>query len=44
MSSRGHQAEHALDVGLAQSKDTPVWRYAQQNGVVVITKDENFAE
>jgi predicted nuclease of predicted toxin-antitoxin system len=41
---RGHQAEHVLDVGLAQSKDTPVWHYAQQDGAVIITKDEDFAE
>ncbi len=44
LSERGHQAEHVLDVGLGQSKDTPVWRYAQQNGAVIITKDEDFAE
>jgi predicted nuclease of predicted toxin-antitoxin system len=44
LSERGHHAEHVLDVGLGQSKDTPVWRYAQQNGAVIITKDEDFAE
>lgn len=41
---RGHQAEHVLEVGLAQGKDNPVWRYAEQNGAVVVTKDEDFAE
>ncbi len=44
LAERGHAAEHVLDVGLGQSKDTPVWRYAQQNGAVVVTKDEDFAE
>jgi predicted nuclease of predicted toxin-antitoxin system len=44
LSGRGHPAEHVLDVGLGQSKDTPVWRYAHQNGAVIITKDEDFAE
>jgi predicted nuclease of predicted toxin-antitoxin system len=39
-----HETEHVLDIGLAQSKDTPVWRYAQQKGAVVVTKDEDFAE
>jgi predicted nuclease of predicted toxin-antitoxin system len=29
-------------VELGQGKDTPVWRYAQQNDAVVITKDEDF--
>jgi predicted nuclease of predicted toxin-antitoxin system len=40
----GHQAEHVLEIGLAQSKDTLVWRYAQEHGAVIITKDEDFAE
>ena len=44
LSERGHPTEHVLDVGLGQSKDTPVWRYAQQHGAVVVTKDEDFAE
>ena len=44
LSERGHKAEHVLDVGLGQSNDTPVWRYAEQNGAVIITKDEDFAE
>ncbi len=44
LSERGHQTEHVLDVGLGQSKDTPVWRYALQNGAVVVTKDEDFTE
>lgn len=41
---RGHDAEHVLNVGLAQAKDTPVWRYAQDQGAVLVTKDEDFAE
>jgi len=41
---RGHEAEHVLAVGLAQGKDTPVWRFAQKRGAVLITKDEDFAE
>ena len=42
--SNGHQAEHVLEIGLAQSKDTPIWRYAQAHAAVIITKDEDFAE
>jgi predicted nuclease of predicted toxin-antitoxin system len=41
---QGHQAEHVLDVGLAQSKDTPIWRYAEEHGAVIVTKDEDFAD
>ena len=41
---RGHHAEHVLEIGLAQSKDTLIWRYAQEHGAAIITKDEDFAE
>jgi predicted nuclease of predicted toxin-antitoxin system len=39
---KGHQAEYVLDVNFAQSKDTPIWRYAQEHGAVIVTKDEDF--
>ncbi len=41
---RGHDAEHVLEVGLAQGKNTPVWRFADERGAVLISKDEDFAE
>jgi predicted nuclease of predicted toxin-antitoxin system len=41
---RGHEAEHVLETGLAQSKDTPVWGYAREHAAVIVTKDEDFAE
>ena len=41
---KGHDAEHVLEIGLAQSKDNPVWLYAAQHGAAVVTKDEDFAE
>jgi predicted nuclease of predicted toxin-antitoxin system len=44
LAEHGYAAEHVLDVGLGQAKDTPVWRYAQQTGAVLVTKDEDFAE
>jgi predicted nuclease of predicted toxin-antitoxin system len=40
----GQHAEHVLEIGLAQAKDTLVWRYAEEHGAVIITKDEDFAE
>ncbi len=40
----GHQAEHVLDLNLAQSPDNDVWRYALENGCVIVSKDEDFAE
>jgi predicted nuclease of predicted toxin-antitoxin system len=41
---KGHNAEHVLEIGLAQSKDSPIWQYATQNQAAIITKDEDFAE
>jgi predicted nuclease of predicted toxin-antitoxin system len=41
---RGHNAEHVLEVDLAQSKDNAVWLYAQTHGAVLVSKDEDFAE
>jgi predicted nuclease of predicted toxin-antitoxin system len=42
--AHGHQAEHVLEIGLAQGKDTPIWHHAQTQNAVVMTKDEDFAE
>ena len=39
----GREAEHVLAAGLAQSKDTPIWHYAHEQGLVILTKDEDFA-
>jgi predicted nuclease of predicted toxin-antitoxin system len=41
---QGHHAEHVLELGLAQSKDNPIWNYAVEHGAVLLTKDEDFAE
>lgn len=41
---RGQQAEHVLEINLARSKDTPIYRYAQEHGAAIVTKDEDFAE
>ena len=41
---QGHEAEHVLEIGLAQGKDTLIWRHAQECGAVIMTKDEDFAE
>ncbi len=41
--SRGHQAEHVIDVGLAGASDPAIWDHAMQVGAAVISKDEDFA-
>ena len=42
--AQGHQADHVLEIGLAQGKDTLIWRHAHEHNAVVMTKDEDFAE
>ena len=42
--AQGHDARHVLELGLAQSKDNPIWRLATEQNFNVITKDEDFAE
>ncbi|MBI3874565.1 MAG: DUF5615 family PIN-like protein [Verrucomicrobia bacterium] len=41
---QGHEAEHVLEIGLAQGKDNPIWQHAIAKQAVIITKDEDFAE
>ena len=40
---RGHVCEHVNDVGLGESPDRDLWRYALDHGAVIVTKDEDFA-
>ncbi|HZL78755.1 MAG TPA: DUF5615 family PIN-like protein [Candidatus Limnocylindrales bacterium] len=40
--SRGHQAEHVLDLGMDEAGDQAIWNYAGKNNRVIITKDEDF--
>ena len=42
--AQGHSAQHVLEIGLAQSKDNPIWRVATEQNLVAVTKDEDFAE
>jgi len=41
--SHGHEALHVLDVGLSEAKDKEICVYARENGLVLITKDEDFS-
>lgn len=44
LTEAGHQAQHVEEVGLRDSEDSPIWRYALENQAVLLTKDEDFAE
>jgi predicted nuclease of predicted toxin-antitoxin system len=39
----GHEAHHVVDVGLRDADDSQVWEYAVREGIVILTKDEDFA-
>ncbi|MBS3966483.1 MAG: DUF5615 family PIN-like protein [Truepera sp.] len=40
---QGCQAEHVLDLGFAGADDRMIWDYAVLHGLVIVTKDEDFA-
>ena len=40
---RGHEAEHVMDVGLLAATDAAIAQYAEDNGAMLVTKDEDFA-
>jgi predicted nuclease of predicted toxin-antitoxin system len=39
----GHDAQPVREVGLREADDNAIWGYAQANGLVLLTKDEDFA-
>ena len=43
LASRGHDAVHVLDVGLADATDRAILNYAISNESVVVSKDEDFS-
>ena len=42
LESKGVESRHVLDVGLSQAHDREIWAYAAANGMVLISKDEDF--
>ena len=40
----GHEAVALRNVGLREAEDESIWDYAQSHQMVIITKDEDFAE
>jgi len=39
----GHEARAAREVGLREAEDSAIWRHAQAQNLVIVTKDEDFA-
>ena len=40
--SRGHEANHVLDLGMGEAGDLVIWNYAKKNDCVIVSKDEDF--
>ena len=40
----GYDAQAVREVGLREADDGAIWRHAQAQGRVVVTKDEDFAQ
>jgi len=40
--AQGHQAEHVLELEMAQAKDKVIWNYAKANRAIIVSKDEDF--
>jgi predicted nuclease of predicted toxin-antitoxin system len=41
--SKGHDASHVVDLHLDSATDAEIWKYAEANSLVLITKDEDFS-
>jgi predicted nuclease of predicted toxin-antitoxin system len=41
--TKGHDALHVLNVGLASAKDGEICKYAAEHALVMVTKDEDFS-
>lgn len=39
----GHEAEHLYEIGMLAAPDREIWRYASENGAMIVTKDADFA-
>jgi predicted nuclease of predicted toxin-antitoxin system len=44
IAERGHQAVHVYDVSLHTANDPTIWRRAEADRSIIITKDEDFVD
>ncbi len=42
LSAMGHAATHVTDNGMERADDAAIWSFAAANGLVVVSKDEDF--
>jgi predicted nuclease of predicted toxin-antitoxin system len=41
---KGHEAIHVRDLGMKEAPDAAIWRVAMEEGAIIVTKDEDFAQ
>jgi predicted nuclease of predicted toxin-antitoxin system len=44
LAANGHEAQHVSDVGMSAASDGVIWAYAVQHELIIVTKDEDFAQ
>jgi predicted nuclease of predicted toxin-antitoxin system len=42
--SKGHEAEHVADRQMATASDAAIWDFALLEDMIIVTKDEDFAQ
>ena len=42
LQAKGHDAVHVEDIELDEATDRQIWKFASENGRVIISKDEDF--
>lgn len=42
--SRGHEASHVKELGMAAASDETIWTLAIETGAILISKDRDFAD
>ncbi|MDB6166813.1 MAG: hypothetical protein JWQ83_1953 [Lacunisphaera sp.] len=43
LEAKGCSAQHVLALNLAQSSDEAIWLHATREGMIILSKDEDFA-
>ena len=42
LQGKRHTAQHVRELGLREADDRVIWRHATENGMVLVSKDEDF--
>ena len=44
LEEQGHEARAVREVGLREADDAAIWAFAEHDGWIIVTKDEDFPE